>query len=486
MHSIALAIVLAAAAPPPADLPAGGGFAARGLAGCNSDLRYLNQLSGWQVRWPQDWEELATASDDEIGRAIALWKHAPEALLRDREALQSGNMARAPKAIVERVLPQVEALARNLGKSTPALRSGAPPVLRAAWDRLFRNEIIPAIERYATYLRNGYLPHASRSPGLVAIPGGAKCFRDAVRFFSTLDLPLQELEQTGWTLLRDTEAELAELFNVDRGRLPERLERLRAHKTPGFDRDALLAVSRAAAQRGFEAAPRMFGRPARTSVTFAPVGASMEQSFTAAAYLGSHGNGAPVALLNLSRPQERQLTAEAIAFHETLPGHHAAEALDYPFGTAPSSGYLEGWGMYAERLADEMHLYSSQLDRAGMLARRMAAAARPVIEAGLHARGWTRARAIAFLREHSILSRAEIEIEVDRMIAGPGQPLSYMIGYAQLVEARAFAEKALGSAFDLREFHSQVLSKGARPLPELRADIGTWVASKARGARPVN
>jgi uncharacterized protein (DUF885 family) len=116
----------------------------------------------------------------------------------------------------------------------------------------------------------------------------------------------------------------------------------------------------------------------------------------------------------------------------------------------------------------------------------MAAAARPVIEAGLHARGWTRARAIAFLREHSILSRAEIEIEVDRMIAGPGQPLSYIIGYAQLVEARAFAEKALGSAFDLREFHSQVLSKGARPLPELRADIGTWVASKARGARPVN
>jgi uncharacterized protein (DUF885 family) len=228
----------------------------------------------------------------------------------------------------------------------------------------------------------------------------------------------------------------------------------------------------------------MFTRPARKSVTFEPVPASMETSFTAAAYLGSHGDGPPVVLLNLSRPEERRLTAEAIAFHETLPGHHVVEALGYPPGSTPSSGFLEGWGMYAERLADEMHLYSSDLDRAGMLARRLAAATRPVIEAGLHSRGWTRAQAIVFLRDHSILSETEIEVEVDRMIAGPGQPLSYIIGYARLTEARDFAKKTLGTAFNLQEFHEQVLAKGARPLPDLRADVLTWVDAKRRDTRP--
>jgi uncharacterized protein (DUF885 family) len=171
--------------------------------------------------------------------------------------------------------------------------------------------------------------------------------------------------------------------------------------------------------------------------------------------------------------------AEVIAFHETIPGHHAPHALGYSYGS-PNSGYLEGWAIYAEYLADEMGLYGSDLDRTGMMLKHLWAASRLVIEPGLHVRGWIREQAVAFMRAHTALGEADIAIEVDRSIAGPGQPASYMLGYARFRAARDHAQAVLGPAFDLREFHEVVLGKGGRPLEEVQADVAAWAASKMR------
>lgn len=463
------------------DLQAGGGFASRGLSDCPSDLRYINHLTGWQVRWQQDWDELASASDEDVRLAIARWRNAPRALSRDRQALELGSGARAPRETVERVVDQAEALASRLARSPPTLGRNVATDLRSEWTNLISNDLAPAVAAYAQYLRNSYLPRASRSPGLAAVPEGPECFKAAYRFYSSLDLPVSKVEQTGRRLLRETGASLTELHGLRPNELPKLLARLRAQQDPTFGRERLLSVSRAAAARGTAAAPRLFTRRARTEVVFEPVPSHMEATFPAAAYIGSHGNGPPVALLNMSRPAERQLFAEAIAFHETLPGHHVTEAMNYPLGSAPNSGFLEGWGMYAEQLADELGLYSSTMDRAGMLARRLAAAARPIVEVGLHVRGWSRSQAIDFLHNHSALSSTEVENEVDRMIAGPGQPLSYILGYDEIMAARAQAQRSLAAGFDLRQFHEQILGRGARSLAEMRTDLAQWATATGRG-----
>ena len=175
--------------------------------------------------------------------------------------------------------------------------------------------------------------------------------------------------------------------------------------------------------------------------------------------------------------------AEVIAFHEGLPGHHTRFALDLPEGDF-NSGFAEGWALYSEYVADEMHLYSGRLDRAGMMAKHLWAASRLVVEPGLHLHGWTRARAVAFMHAHTALSDAEIAVEVDRYIATPGQSLSYMLGYDRIAAARRHAERALGPRFDLRQFHQIVLGPGSRSLDRVYADVVRWADSGGPPARP--
>ncbi|MFT7561134.1 MAG: hypothetical protein ACI93R_003059 [Flavobacteriales bacterium] len=155
--------------------------------------------------------------------------------------------------------------------------------------------------------------------------------------------------------------------------------------------------------------------------------------------------------------------------------------LCYPRGTLASdaqsgtSGLSEGWAIYAEYLADEMGLYSSTLDRQGMMAKHLWAASRLIVEPGLHLRGWSREQAIAFMMKNTVMSRTEIELEVDRYIAMPGQSLSYILGSDLIMFERKRAREIMGSRFDIKEFHNVVFGSGLRSLHEVRADIRNWV-----------
>jgi len=204
----------------------------------------------------------------------------------------------------------------------------------------------------------------------------------------------------------------------------------------------------------------------------------IKASVAAGFYRPPQGGKSAAYVINLSRPQDRRLMAEVIAFHETLPGHHVGAGLGLPAGTF-NSGFLEGWGIYSEYLADEMGLYGSSFDRTGMMAKHLWAASRLVIEPGLHLHGWTRQQAIDFMRLHTALAVPKIELEIDRYISTPGQSLSYMLGYDRIADARAYAKKQLGSRFDVRDFHDVVLGKGVRPLDEMRADVVRRADSKA-------
>lgn len=466
--------LLAAAAPAAAQtIEAGAGFGAVGLAGCTTHLRYLNQLFGWQVGWQRDWQALANAPTSDIPAAIALWRTAPAVLRADEAALGQSGAGAAPRVIVQRVLAEVEELAHMLRQGPPPLGSDVDPALRRQWAALFAEEIVPAIEHYRDFLRTRYLPVASDSSGLSGTPDGPGCFRQAVRTFTSVDLPPEAIEAIGMRLLRATEADLARLYDVPPGGMPALLARLRATREEGFDAARLTALSRAAIARAAAAMPRMFLGHANAPVIVEALPAAMEASAAAGFYRSAEGGRPAAYVINVSRPQDRRLMAEVIAFHETLPGHHARLALGLPLG-AFNSGFLEGWALYSEYLADEMGLYSSPLDRAGMMAKHLWAASRLVVEPGLHLHGWSREQAIDFMRAHTALTDAEIAVEVDRYIATPGQSLSYMLGYDRIASARHYAERVLGPRFDLRRFHAVVLGPGSRSLDRMYADVVRW------------
>jgi uncharacterized protein (DUF885 family) len=481
--AFALLLLAAPAAQAQERVEAGAGFGAAGLSGCGTDLRYLNQVFGWQVSWQRDWESLATASDREIRAAIAQWRTAPAALRGDEAALAGSARAgrgTAPRIIVERVLGEVEQLAAALQRHAPPLRGDADPALRRQWEALFADEIAPAVAHYRDFLRTTYLPAASPSAGLSGLPDATRCFHQAVRTFTSLDLPPAEIEAIGRRLLGEAEGELQRLYHVRPGDMPALLARLRDQREPGFDAARLLAMTRAAIARGTAAMPHMFLGEAQQPVAVDPMPAAMEANSPAGMYRAAESGRPAAYVINLSRPQERRLMTEVIAFHETLPGHHIRAALGLPAGRF-NSGFLEGWGLYAEYLADEMGLYSSPTDRAGMMAKHLWAASRLVVEPGLHLHGWTRAQALAFMRSHTTLSDAEIAVEVDRYIATPGQSLSYMLGYDRIISARHYAERVMGPRFDLRQFHQVVLGPGSRPLDQMVADVHRWAEATRAG-----
>jgi len=468
---LALAALLVAAPALGEPVEAGAGLGGAGIEGCRTDLRYLNQLFGWQASWQRRWAALGGASDDSIREAIATWRTAPAALRSDEAALVPGGPGAAPRVIVERVLAQVDDLARTLRRQAPTLRADADPALRRQWQALFADEIAPAVEQYRDFLRDRYLPAASPGAGLSGTPDGPRCFRQAVRYFTTVDRPPEEIERLGLTLLERTEAELGRLYRTRD--IPPLLARLRATREEGFTPERLVALSAAAIARAEAAMPLMFSRAVRHPVTVEALPGALEASAAAGFYRPAAGDRPAAYVINLSRPQDRRLMAEVIAFHETLPGHHTQPALDFPVGDF-NSGFAEGWALYSEYLADEFGLYGGPLDRAGMMAKHLWAASRLVVEPGLHLHGWSRERAVAFMRDHTALTDAEIAVEVDRYIATPGQSLSYMLGYDTIARARHYAERRLGRRFDLRRFHDVVIGRGSRALDTVYADVVRW------------
>lgn len=477
-QTLALLGVVISGAPEP--LVAGAG-AVEALRGCATDLRYLNQVAGWQVRWPREWAAL-TRDATHLEEAVLRFHQVPKVLTEEISALRAGleTPGRAPKAVVKRVLRQVEALAEELRQRAPRY-FGVDEKRSAAkkWARMLENEVEPAIQNYARFLRRTYLPRANPMDGLAGIPNGPRCFSNAVRWWTSLDLSPEQITDIGRRLLEENRRDLARTRTGDET-VESILARLRAPSDDVKGAD-LLKVSRAALRRARSTALRAFHALPSIELAVEPMEAHLRGSFPAGYY---RGGASPAYVVNPSRPAERRLMAEVIAFHEGIPGHHLFAG--YPragsFGTF-NAGLLEGWAIYAEYLADELGLYRTTFDRQGMITKHLWAASRLVVEPGLHVHGWSRQRAIDEMRQRTALSSSEIELEVDRYLAMPGQSLAYMLGYDVLTRARQRAEATLGLRFNLRAFHHAVLEPGSRPLPEVVKDIEAWIASVRRASR---
>jgi len=351
--------------------------------------------------------------------------------------------------------------------------------------------LIPVFEEYRSFLRDEVLP-AARSderPGLAALPGGDACYAASIRRHTSLPKTADELHQTGLAELERIHAEMAVLGETTLG-VSDRAElfrRLREDKSLYYS-DAAGIESKAADSlaRAKKTVPAWFSRLPVTDCVVERI-PDYEAPYTYIAYYRPpHADGSKPGgyFVNTYLPETRaRYDAEVLAFHESIPGHHLQIALAMELPDTPAfrknydnTVFVEGWALYGERLADEMGLYSGDLDRLGMLSFDAWRASRLVVDTGLHAKGWSRAQAEQFMAENTPLSLNNIENEVDRYILWPGQALGYKTGQLEILRLRREAESTLGDRFDIRRFHAVVLESGPLTIPILERRIRDWVS----------
>jgi uncharacterized protein (DUF885 family) len=405
------------------------------------------------------------------------------------ERLRAGlAKGRTPPALgVRAAVRQLDAYLAGPLDDDPLLVPPPPPEVDAHDFRerlagVVASSVRPAMARYRDLLAGEVAERARPDDrcGLVHLPDGEAVYRAAVAHHTTTDRDPAELHRLGLELVAELVEEHRALGErvLGTGDLDQVLRRLREDPALRFGTAAeILRSGRDALDRATAALPRVVGRSPRAPCVVDEMSAYEAEDSVLGYYQppAADGSHPGVHWLNTSAPETRtRYEYEALAFHESVPGHHlqfslAQEQQELPrfrrFGYV--TAFSEGWALYTERLADELGLYSGDLERFGMLSFDSWRACRLVVDTGMHAFGWSRDRAIGYMLANSALTRSNIENEVDRYVAWPGQALAYMVGRMELVRLRALAAGRLGARFDLRAFHDLVLGTGAVPLSVL-------------------
>jgi uncharacterized protein (DUF885 family) len=355
------------------------------------------------------------------------------------------------------------------------------------------SQVRPALRRLLTCLREELLPAARPDDqvGIRFVPGGPEGYRAAVRKQTTTGLSPEEIHQIGLDVLAALQDEWAEVGSrvLQVTDVPAIHDRLREDRSLRFtDSGQIVRTVTAALQRAEEARDLWFPRfdiPECVIEEIDPVEAgNAPLAYYRPPAAGGKRPGAHCVLT--TEPQQRYVYEyEALSFHESTPGHHlqiaSSQTLPLPafrrFLDAEVCGYVEGWGLYCERLADEMGLYTSDLQRLGMLSFDALRACRLVVDTGMHHYGWSRSQAMDFMWRNTATTQANVRNEIDRYIGWPGQALAYMVGRREIQRLRAEAERRLGPRFDIRAFHGTVLGNGAVPLGVLDQLVTDWAGA---------
>lgn len=376
-------------------------------------------------------------------------------------------------------------------KSKPAAISDRDwKKLKASAEAAVMKEAVPAIAKFADFYEETYKPACRTTIGASSLPDGAAYYASRARRFTTTDMTPDEIHALGLTEVARIRKEMEAIIKSVKfdGDFKAFQEFLRTDprfyaKTP----EELMEKNSLVAKRIDGELPKLFTRLPRMPYTLKEIPADIAEGTTTAYYERPAGDGsrAGVYRVNTSKLETRPLyEIEALTLHEAVPGHHfqiaLAQELDLPdfrkFGGL--TAFVEGWGLYAESLGLDVGFYSDPYANFGRLSYEMWRACRLVVDTGMHAKGWSRRQAIDFMKENTALSEHNIEAEVDRYIAWPGQALAYKIGQLKFLELRRRAAKELGSRFDLRRFHDAVLEDGALPLSLVEAKIDRWIENE--------
>jgi uncharacterized protein (DUF885 family) len=356
----------------------------------------------------------------------------------------------------------------------------------------YSDRIVPAFERLHEYLVSTYLPACRDTPGVASLPNGAALYAHLVRWQTTTGLTPQEIHDIGRREVRRLRSTMEELMARTgfSGTYSEFLEFLRTDDRFFFpNAEALVDAYRVIAKRTDPGLARLFGQLPRLPYGVLPVPSYRAESSPTAYYMpGAPATGrAGIFFANTFDLRARpRWEMEALCLHEAVPGHHLQGTLAQEVGDLPGfrrftgpTAFVEGWGLYAESLGEELGHYQDPYSKMGEYTYDMWRSIRLVVDTGIHAFGWTRDEAIRFFRENTGKSEVDIGVEVDRYIVWPAQALAYKMGQLKIRELRTWAEQQLGDRFDTRGFHDCVLEEGAIPLGMLESRVKEWVAARA-------
>ena len=462
------------------------------------ELRAVDQIAGPQTMLaqiaqfqPADTPERLEAYLARI-RAYGPYIDALVEILGD--GLASGRTA--ARIVAERTIDQLHRLlAIPLDEAlVPAMSKVASEADRERVREVVRDVVYPADRRYLEALEGPYLAATREAPGLHSAPGGAELYRHAIRQWTTLDMSPEEVHEVGLDEL--------EMLTTERRVITREAgfgDDLHAYRRSLAEDPANQAATQAALvaratediERAAAVAPRVFGRLPRARCEVRPVEEFKERDAPFAYYFPPTMDGSRPGIYYVNTydlPSRTFSKLAATTFHEAIPGHHFQISLEmeHPglnvfrrLGSRLVGGaYAEGWGLYSERLADELGLYRSPAERFGMLDAQAWRASRLIVDSGMHGLGWSRRQSIDWLLETG-LSETDAVIETDRYIVWPGQALTYMTGLREIRRLRRELEARDGDRFDLKVFHDELLGHGSLPLATLARELPRWVGVPA-------
>lgn len=375
---------------------------------------------------------------------------------------------------------------RRFPKSIPAAEQGR---LAKEASAIVDAQVIPALRKFRTYVAEQYLPRTTKNIARSALPNGKAWYAAEVRRETTTNMTPEEIHTLGLAEVKRLRAEMEAIITKTgfQGSFAAFLEFLRTDPRFYFTRpEDLMTAVRDLCKRIDPELSRLFGRLPRTPYGVREMPAASAPSQTSALYTRPGGTRPGWFSVNTYKLETRpKYELEALALHEAVPGHHLQRALEQEIQEVPKfrarfrvNAFSEGWGLYAESLGDELGFYRDPYSKFGQLSMEIWRACRLVVDTGMHSLGWSRQKAIDFMKENTGLSEHNIGAEVDRYIDTPAQALSYKIGELKFKELRKLAETELGPRFDIRAFHDTLLANGSIPLVVLEAEVRRWIQER--------
>jgi uncharacterized protein (DUF885 family) len=411
-----------------------------------------------------------------------------------------------PRFLLQKVVDQCNALAsEEPGKSPFAQPFSAFPKgisesdqkrLREAGLAAIKDSVLPAYSRFTVFVRDEYAPKGRIEPGIWSLPDGGARYRLEIRRMTTTDLTPDQIHQIGLQQVEEIEAEmLAVARRLGFKDLPSLNDHIKTKRRfYAASGQQLLDLYAKYVHEMEPELPKLFGRLPRNKLTVIPMEASRSKTAVPADYTDGAEDGSRPGHINVNEwdPEHRLLlNVEAIAYHEGIPGHHLQLSIGQELADVPSfrrhedyTAFIEGWALYSERLGKEVGRYQDPYSDYGRLENEMWRAIRLVIDTGVHENHWSRDQMVTYFHKYTAMDEPNVQTEVDRYIAWPGQALAYKLGQLEILKLRQYAKDQLGNKFDTRSFHDEVLGGGALPLDVLDERIREWVSKQKSLSAP--
>lgn len=464
----------------------------------------VNQMNGAPLQYPTLPKEMPFKTIGDYENYESRLKQLPRVLSEVTDCMRMGKADRLtpPRYLLEKATEEIDAIARQAVDSSPfsvPLHSFPDSIPKADRERINDNirgtvssAVLPAYVQFVKFLRDEYVPAGRVEYGVWSVPNGTAIYRHAIQEMTTTDRSPEEIHQLGLTQVKDIEKQMLAL--AQRQGFSD-LVSFNRHiaadpKLRGQSGEQILSLYARYVDGMYSKLPQYFGRLPKNHLAVIPMDAYRAPQAVPADYSIGAGDGSRPGRVNVNEfePTKRLLlNVEAIAYHEGIPGHHLQFSVAQELTGLPPfrrfsqyNAYSEGWALYAETLAHEMGFYSDPYSEYGRLQNLMWRSIRLVVDTGVHSRHWTRQQMIDFFHQHTAMDDQNIETEVDRYIAWPGQALGYKLGEMTILDLRAEARKHLGAKFDIRKFHDAVLDGGPLPLDVLSEQVQSWISNQEK------